>query len=96
MQACPEVHRAAGGPKRLTWYDDDHNFTSLDAKIDRSPVENYTEAMNLQAKLFREGQETGALRDGDPEVLGRLFSGIVSAYQAADPLIAGRSSRTSA
>ena len=35
MVACPEVHKAAGGPKRLTWYDDDHNFTSTEAWIDR-------------------------------------------------------------
>jgi cephalosporin-C deacetylase-like acetyl esterase len=35
MASCPAVHQAAGGPKRLTWYDDDHNFTSLDAMLDR-------------------------------------------------------------
>ena len=27
---------------------------------------NYTEAMNLQANLFREGQAAGELRAGDP------------------------------
>ncbi|MEX2255015.1 MAG: TetR/AcrR family transcriptional regulator [Acidimicrobiia bacterium] len=59
----------------------------LDSKIDRTAVDNYTEAMNLQAKLFRAGQEAGELRDGDPEVLAQLFSGIVSAYQASDPLV---------
>jgi len=35
MAACPEVHKLVGGPKRLTWYDDDHNFTSIEAWIDR-------------------------------------------------------------
>lgn len=35
MRACPEVHRLAGGPKRLTWYEDDHNFTSYEAMRDR-------------------------------------------------------------
>ena len=60
------------------------------SKVDRSAIENYTEAMNLQAKLFREGQDAGELRDGDPEVLAMLFSGLVSAYQASDPLIVGR------
>jgi TetR/AcrR family transcriptional regulator len=59
----------------------------LDSKIDQTQLDNYTEAMNLQAKLFRAGQEAGELRDGDPEVLAMLFSGLVSAYQASDPLI---------
>jgi pimeloyl-ACP methyl ester carboxylesterase len=35
VRGCPEVHRLAGGPKRITWYDDDHNFTSLEALRDR-------------------------------------------------------------
>lgn len=35
MKGCPEVHRLAGGPKRLTWYADDHNFTSYEAMRDR-------------------------------------------------------------
>jgi pimeloyl-ACP methyl ester carboxylesterase len=35
VQGCPEVHRLAGGPKRLAWYDDDHAFTSLEALRDR-------------------------------------------------------------
>jgi AcrR family transcriptional regulator len=56
----------------------------LVSKADRTIVENYTEAMNLQAKLFRDGQDAGALRDGDPEVLAAMFSGIVAAFQAAD------------
>lgn len=61
----------------------------LDSKIDRGALDNYTEAMALEAKLFREGQEIGELRDGDPEVLAMLFSGIVSAYQASDPHVVG-------
>jgi AcrR family transcriptional regulator len=61
----------------------------LDSKVDRTALENVTEAMNLQAKLFRDGQDAGELRAGDPEVLARLFSGLVSAYQAADPLVVG-------
>lgn len=35
VKGCPEVHNFAGGPKRLAWYDDDHNFTSLEALRDR-------------------------------------------------------------
>jgi hypothetical protein len=27
------------------------------------------------------------LRDGDPEVLAMLFSGLLSAYQSSDPLV---------
>ena len=57
----------------------------LVSKIDQAVVENYTEAMNLQTKLFRDGQDAGELRDGDPEVLAMLFSGLLSAYQSTDP-----------
>jgi AcrR family transcriptional regulator len=59
----------------------------LGSTVDHAIAENYTEAMNLQAKLFREGQDAGALREGDPEVLAMLFSGLVSAYQASDPVV---------
>ena len=54
---------------------------------DDAITENYTEAMALQAKLFRAGQDAGELRDGDPEVLAMLFSGLVSAFQATDPVV---------
>jgi TetR/AcrR family transcriptional regulator len=64
-------------------------IADLDSKIDRTALDNYTEAMALQAKLFRDGQESGELREGDPEVLAMLFSGIVSSYQASDPLVIG-------
>jgi TetR/AcrR family transcriptional regulator len=45
------------------------------------------EAMELTARLFAEGQATGELCRGEPAVLARLLSGIVSAYQATDPSI---------
>src|SRR5262249_34838018 len=48
---------------------------------------NFTAAMTMQADLFRRGQESGDLRDGDPLVLARLFSGLVSAYQSLDPAV---------
>ena len=35
VKGCPEVHRLAGGPKQIKWYDDDHRFTSLEALRDR-------------------------------------------------------------
>jgi AcrR family transcriptional regulator len=61
----------------------------LITKIDQAVGDNYTEAMTLQAKLFRAGQESGELREGDPEVLAMLFTGLLSAYQATDPLVVG-------
>ena len=64
-------------------------FSDLESKIDQAVADNYAEAMALQAKLFREGQESGEFRDGDIEVLARLFSGLVSAYQATDPMVVG-------
>lgn len=59
----------------------------LESKVDRAVADNFVEAMNLQSKLFRQGQDIGALRDGDPDVLARLFSGLVSSYQATDPVV---------
>ncbi len=63
------------------------NLADFESPLDASIIDNYTEAMNLQAKLFREGQERGELRDGDPEVLAMLFSGLMSGFQASDPLV---------
>jgi len=60
---------------------------SADREIDVVMRERYEEAMQLQATLFRRGQRAGLLRKGDPEVLARLFSGLVSAYQALDPAV---------
>jgi AcrR family transcriptional regulator len=60
---------------------------SADREIDLVMKERYEEAMQLQASLFRRGQRAGVLRRGDPEVLARLFSGLISAYQALDPAV---------
>jgi AcrR family transcriptional regulator len=60
---------------------------ALATAVEQSVRDNYDEAMALEAKLFREGQDLGELRDGDPEVLAMLFSGIIGAYQASDPLV---------
>jgi hypothetical protein len=43
--------------------------------------------MALQTALFERGQAAGVIRDGDPAVLGRLFSGLISSYQQMDPLV---------
>jgi len=60
---------------------------STDREIDVVMQERYEDAMQLQATLFRRGQRSGVLRKGDPEVLARLFSGLISAYQALDPAV---------
>jgi TetR/AcrR family transcriptional regulator len=60
---------------------------SADREIDAAMAANYAESMRLQADLFARGQAAGAFRPGDPEVLARLFSGIISAYQALDPAV---------
>jgi AcrR family transcriptional regulator len=60
---------------------------SADRAIDLVIRERYEEAMRLQAGLFERGQRAGVFRDGDPEVLARLFSGLMSAYQALDPAV---------
>jgi AcrR family transcriptional regulator len=60
---------------------------SAEREIDVVMRERYEEAMRLQASLFERGQAAGVLRTGDPEVLARLFSGLMSAYQALDPAV---------
>jgi AcrR family transcriptional regulator len=55
--------------------------------IDEVMRERYVEAMALEADLFVRGQAAGVFCDGAPDVLARLFSGIVSAYQASDPIV---------
>ena len=46
--------------------------------------ENFATAQRAQADLFRRGQRAGELRQGPPAVLARMFSGLVSAFQAAE------------
>jgi TetR/AcrR family transcriptional regulator len=60
---------------------------SPDRDVDAGMIANFEESMDLQAALFRRGQETGRFRDGDPHVLARLFSGLMSSYQALDPAV---------
>jgi AcrR family transcriptional regulator len=49
--------------------------------------ENFQRAMEIQAGIFQRGQKAGELRDGDPFVLARLLSGLISAYQSLDPAV---------
>lgn len=62
---------------------------SADREIDVVIAGRYEEAMKLQAWLFLRGQKAKVFRKGDPEVLSRLFSGLMSAYQAMDPRVVG-------
>ena len=48
---------------------------------------NFQRAMDLQAGIFERGRATGVLRDADPQVLGRLLTGLVAAYQSTDPAV---------
>ncbi len=65
---------------------------SADRQIDAAMAANYDESMRLQAALFERGQRAGELRPGDPQVLARLFSGLMSSYQALDPAVVADSS----
>lgn len=60
---------------------------SADRPADAAVAANYEESMRLQADLFARGQRAGVFRPGDPAVLARLFSGLISAYQALDPAV---------
>lgn len=95
--AVEQLHRLVDF--EIGWFRANHHFgrlylrhssatmLSLDREVDAVMAANYEESMRLQADLFRRGQDAGHFRDGDPEVLARLFSGIVSAYQALDPAV---------
>jgi TetR/AcrR family transcriptional regulator len=58
-------------------------------QVDTAPAlrANYAKAMDIQAGVFERGQRSGEIRDGDPYVLARLFSGLVATYQLLDPAI---------
>lgn len=59
----------------------------LESKVDQAVADNLAEAMAIQTKVFSAGQEAGEIRDGDPAVLARLFSGLVSGFQSTDPVV---------
>lgn len=58
------------------------------ASLDRLGV-NADHAMDMQADVIRRGQADGSVRAGDPQVLARIFSGMVQAFQANDPASVG-------
>jgi TetR/AcrR family transcriptional regulator len=51
---------------------------------DEQIQENFATAQRAQADLFDRGQQFGDLRQGSPALLARMFSGLVSAFQAAE------------
>ena len=53
--------------------------------LEKAVAGNFREAMDLQADLFVRGQAAGRFRDGDPQALARLFSGLIAAFQSQDP-----------
>lgn len=60
--------------------------------LDDPQQQSFHDAMGLHADLFRRGQEAGVLGAGDPVVLGRLLSGMITAFLAMDVTSAGSSS----
>jgi AcrR family transcriptional regulator len=60
--------------------------------LDDPQQQSFHDAMGLHADLFRRGQEAGVLGAGDPAVLGRLLSGMITAFLAMDVASAGSSS----
>lgn len=72
---------------RLFLQNSSATMPSADREVDVAIVANFEESMRLQADLFRRGQAAGVFRPGDPEVLARLFSGLISSYQALDPAV---------
>lgn len=60
---------------------------SIERLADQLMIDNFEESMRLQAGLISRGQAEGTICDGDPAVLARLLSGIVSAFHALDPWV---------
>lgn len=63
------------------------SLPGVELPLSKTTTDNFERAMEVQAGVFRRGQEAGVLRDGDPHVLGRLFSGLVGAFQSTDPRV---------
>ncbi len=60
---------------------------SSDRSVDETLRENFSSAMSLQARLIADGQAAGQFRPGDPDVLARVLSGMIAAYQSVDPAV---------
>jgi TetR/AcrR family transcriptional regulator len=60
---------------------------SPERDVDQAMQSRFREAMDLQASVFARGQRQKLIRPGDPQVLARLLSGLVGAFQATDPAV---------
>jgi AcrR family transcriptional regulator len=49
----------------------------------------FNEAMDIYATAIERGQRDGTIRDGDPQQLGRLVSGLVTAHHSLDTQLTG-------
>jgi TetR/AcrR family transcriptional regulator len=56
-------------------------------QVDEALQANFARAMAIQADVFVRGQQAGEFRDGDPQVLARLLSGLVATFQLLDPAV---------
>lgn len=63
------------------------SLPAVELPLSKATADNFERAMDIQAGVFRRGQVAGTLRDGDPHVLGRLFSGLIAAFQSTDPAV---------
>ena len=54
------------------------------APSDAGILANFRRAQEMQADLFLRGQREGLFKPGDPHLLARMFSGLVSAFQASE------------
>ena len=61
-----------------------HASTSLLSPEASSSEPRFGESMRLQADLFGRGQAVGTFVAGDPDVMARLFSGLISTFQSLD------------
>ncbi|GAB2862296.1 hypothetical protein GCM10022221_72680 [Actinocorallia aurea] len=55
-----------------------------DPPEDTETLANFRRSIDMQAELFRDGQRAGLLREGDPVLMARMFSGLVSAFQTSE------------
>jgi TetR/AcrR family transcriptional regulator len=55
-----------------------------DPPEDSQTLASFRKSMDMQADLFRRGQRAGLLREGDAGLLARMFSGLVTAFQASE------------
>ncbi|HEU0171367.1 MAG TPA: TetR/AcrR family transcriptional regulator [Acidimicrobiales bacterium] len=53
---------------------------------------SFQDAMGLHAELFRQGQRSGDLCPGDPDVLARMLGGMITAFLAMDVASGGSGS----